>query len=393
MYEEWSTLKKLIWFYAIKLKNKIKELIVTGVSPLSLPNAVASHIKSLIQYGKSEQASAPTPTNPVDIYCNNGALKMLNLANMTENNIVVGKYINNSGVPTNALSNFYYAPLIPVKSSATYTLKTSRSLNYSNFMEYDANKDFIKRTLYGSADTPAGDMTTHTTDATTAYIRFGSNINGSTLTAEAVLAIEWMLTEGNTAMDYVPYGQLSTIGTPEVIIVSHADSTTETAGAEDLFAVGDYKDTQELIAGAVGHAVKAYALTGDETVTSTMDGAGNTRFIVTIPNALSTTGRTACLSTHYVYASSGNVLNSIFLNYGKAVITANGYTTAQIPEYKAFLAAQYAAGTPVIVIYPLAEPTIETVTGQPLSTTAGTNIVSVTAEVSDIELEVIYKGE
>lgn len=47
---------------------------VTGISPLILSKALAKPIRSLTQYGKCTQASTPTPSAPVDIYCNNGKL-------------------------------------------------------------------------------------------------------------------------------------------------------------------------------------------------------------------------------------------------------------------------------------------------------------------------------
>lgn len=407
MFHDWSTTRKLIWLALVKGGGGIIKT-VSGTSPLSLANAIAHSIVSLTQTGKCSQASTPTPTSPVDIKCNNGALKMLNLANMTEGNIVVGKYINNSGAEQGASSNFYYSPFIPVKASTAYTLKTSRSLNYANFLEYDANKDFTKRTLYGSAGTPAGNTTTHTTDATTAYIRFGSNINGSTLTAADVLAVEWMLTEGSTAMDFVPYGQLSTIGTPEVITVTHADSTTQTAGAENLYAIGStYADTQDIISGAVTRNTGVLVLNGTEDFLPIEGTILTNCYTLAIPlgDGAMTNRRVVC--THFKsadtlpdsnarqgYALIGNGGNNTPAPLTNKYAVAFGAKTAypSIDSFKAFLAAQYAAGTPVIVIYPLAEPTTETVTGQPLSTTAGTNTVSWTAEVSGKTMACEYKG-
>ena len=61
--------------------------------------------------------------------------------------------------------------------------------------------------------------------------------------------------------------------------------------------------------------------------------------------------------------------------------------------WKAWLAAQYAAGTPVIVIYPLAEETTESVTPQALSTSEGDNTITATANVSPIQLEATYIKE
>jgi hypothetical protein len=61
---------------------------------------------------------------------------------------------------------------------------------------------------------------------------------------------------------------------------------------------------------------------------------------------------------------------------------------ASADNLKQLLAEQYAAGTPVIVIYPLATETTESVTAQHLTTTSGENTIDITANVSDISIEV-----
>ena len=49
---------------------------VTGNGYADLTNAIAWYLTSVKLYGWTEQASTPTPTTPVDIVCNNGALKV-----------------------------------------------------------------------------------------------------------------------------------------------------------------------------------------------------------------------------------------------------------------------------------------------------------------------------
>ena len=69
--------------------------------------------------------------------------------------------------------------------------------------------------------------------------------------------------------------------------------------------------------------------------------------------------------------------------------------TADFPTNIAFgtwLAEQYAQGTPVIVLYPLATNVTEQVTPQALRTAEGTNTVSVTSNVDPVALTVVYKG-
>ena len=50
---------------------------VTGTAPITLTNAIAKAMVSLTQYGLCTQADTPTPSAPVDIMCNNGALRMV----------------------------------------------------------------------------------------------------------------------------------------------------------------------------------------------------------------------------------------------------------------------------------------------------------------------------
>lgn len=128
-----------------------------------------------------------------------------NLANMTSSNIVVGKYINNSGVEAVSVSNYYNAAYIQVSPSAKYTASFSASICYFSVMEYDSDFNFIRRTLYGD-NTQTLNNCTITTSAITAFIRFGANLTGATISLSDVLAINWMLNSGESALPYEPFG-------------------------------------------------------------------------------------------------------------------------------------------------------------------------------------------
>ena len=75
----WSTLKKLIWQYRANGGGGAggTSKTITGVSPLVLALALSKSLTSLTQTGVCEQASTPTPTSPVEIKCNNGAIRMV----------------------------------------------------------------------------------------------------------------------------------------------------------------------------------------------------------------------------------------------------------------------------------------------------------------------------
>lgn len=117
-----------------------------------------------------------------------------NLLRMIPDNVVLNKYINNSGQVQNSDPNFYYSTFIPVGAFDTLTLTCSESLNYVSFMEYDADGDFIKRTLYGgTGSSAAGKTVTHTVGATTTAILWGANPNGVKVTAD-ILRWKWRMT-------------------------------------------------------------------------------------------------------------------------------------------------------------------------------------------------------
>ena len=133
-----------------------------------------------------------------------------NLLDMSDSNIVVGSYINNSGVINSHGSNFYNSKYIPVKVNTDYTLSTNTAISYCSFMEYDENKQFIQRTLFGAA-TPAITSETITTTANTAYVLIGSNVKSSTITLSNIKAISWQFEQGSTATSYEPYENICPI--------------------------------------------------------------------------------------------------------------------------------------------------------------------------------------
>lgn len=179
----------------------------TGASPLSLVNSLAHAIRSLVQYGKCVQDGTPTPSAPVDILCNNGALKYsANMANVNEQTASVGYYINASGAVLADVYNWFYQAYIPVKPNTSYTLSMPSPVYYVTISEYSTADDsgFIIRK---AGKTGGNSSLTITTEENTNYIRFGSNLNRVAVTLEMVLAINWMLNEGDAAKPYAPYAE------------------------------------------------------------------------------------------------------------------------------------------------------------------------------------------
>lgn len=168
-------------------------------------------------------------------------------------------------------------------------------------------------------------------------------------------------------------------GTPEVLTVN-----AQSATVPDLYAVGDYKDEAEIIGGGVTRKVGMKVLDGTENWTLN----GTMRYVLTISDMATLSGRTEGLCTHFDYAGSSANEGTYFLTSARRMFVHTDFET--VADWKAYLAAQYAAGMPVIVWYPLTEPVTEQTTPQSLRTVAGDNTVNVTSEVGEVELDATY---
>lgn len=119
-----------------------------------------------------------------------------NLLIMDEAYIKMGKYIDNNGAEKTSPYNFYNTRYIPVQGSTKYTAFIDPVVSCCSFMEYDVNKEFIKRTLFGSSSTSTVSTATITTDPDTAYILFGSNPKYDNITMDDVFEYTWAIRKG-----------------------------------------------------------------------------------------------------------------------------------------------------------------------------------------------------
>jgi hypothetical protein len=175
--------------------------------------------------------------------------------------------------------------------------------------------------------------------------------------------------------------------------------TANTATAKMLLKVGDYQDEQEILAGDVTRKVGVKVLDGTEeyaysepntygianitsTITGKVDGNTNT-FICShfVPQT------SAWSSTQTEGVLNGNSNNQVFFR-------VLGTRIPNLSAWQQWLADQYNAGTPVIIVYPLATPITESVAGQPLQTVDGDNVLEITqASIDGLELEAEYEKE
>ena len=201
-------------------------------------------------------------------------------------------------------------------------------------------------------------------------------------------------TAGDPVSDPV---EIYTDGTVETIAIKDdQNATVSTATCEDLLSIGTYTDEQEVISGSVTRNVGVKVLDGTESWSraSNQDGSANYVFYTQL-NDKKIGNNQPMLCTHYVYMGSASYVTlttgKFLSNSANTSVYFDGGSITTVTNWKNWLATQYANGTPVIVIYPLATETTETVTPQPMGTAAGDNTAEITqAGMAGLELQVTY---
>ena len=326
-----------------------------------------------------------SPTNPIPIVSNNGQLKLgshgKNLFNKDSSPYLAGAYISSATVGQSAFyttSNANYNVYrIEIKPNTTYTF----GLIKANDPRWVVTNGSVILDTGSNGGGVAGTYKTITTDATAKYLYLSVAVAGS-YKCDDVLQVE----EGSEHTEYEAFHYvLVADGVTETI----TDSANNTATAEMLLSIGDYTDTQEILSGDVTRKVGVIVLDGTENWGLYATNNGYRSFRV---NNFLTAKTRAGACTHlpyYDFSSSamdrecvavGSNKTSFYINLAGEERTAN--------DLKAWLASQYASGTPVMFIYPLDTATTETVTGQTLTTIEGDNTLTITqASIENLPIE------
>ena len=351
-----------IYLYSFKMWNGNGELIADYVPAVrGYPTAagfydmVSKSFKgatsgSFTAGPEYERKPTPTTDAPIDIVCNNGVLKYGQYGdNLTTGvSITTGFTIDDNGAPVSTGNDGCYTDYIEVLPNTTYTLSVTRpnSTIYTRVCEYNSSQTFTSLLVKNLDRVTGAETNTFTTTANAKYVRIGAPINISDLSLKET--------------------GIYTVGTTETI----TDALSNTATCERLLSVGDYKDTQAVVAGTVTRNVGIKVLDGTENWQS---AGNNTGVYIKLGDAGSfVAGIGYC--THSIINPNGP--NVVDMNQNEFCLYSNGnmsfknaHTTGanNTTVWTNYLAAQYAAGTPIIVVYALTTSTTETVTGQFLS--------------------------
>lgn len=281
---------------------------------------------------------------------------------------------------------------IEVFPNTAYTLSVYSSENVSLRILEWSNGTFKNQTpkynVSGSVSL------TVTTTAETTEIAF--NIEG----ANGQYATSIMLNEGSTALPYEPYRE-------PVVSNVYLD--------EPLYS-GDYIKLNTDDSGVVHRAWRKLVFDGTEVVSYNARNDTRGRWTVTIPTPNGTTTPENVICTHFntvdatakPLSEGGICMRSTGVDvvvgglYTDIGVTSPSDSTTIVNAVKAYLAEQYAAGTPVTVIYQLATPTDTPITLPniptlkalpPLHTYDGaTTVISVDTTVSPSKFDAAYKS-
>lgn len=174
------------------------------------------------------------------------------------------------------------------------------------------------------------------------------------------------------------------------------DSLNNTATAENLLSIQGYEDVQEILSGEVKRNVWVMVLNGSEDWSTDTYGWYRRFYFTNSIGQYSEAIPLIC--THYIWRQGNKQTpNSVFLpTTGRLVIYPDASQNINtVADWQTYLQTQYSGGNPVMIVYPLATETTETVTWQTLNTNTWTNTIAITQasiDPSELKLEVEYQA-
>ena len=323
--------------------------------------------------GNMSQSGTPTPSTPITPQeCGERTGNLCPKGNWVQGQYREGVW---EVIDTRMTSDY-----IPVSQMQyTMSINNGQELSFININIFDSSKTWIgNRATIGMSPFPATSQleTTPVLLSNAAFIRLtvrAYNEEGYP-TQEKINDSNIMLNEGSTALPYEPYGYK--------IPISSANTTTPVY-------LGEVQTVRQ---------IKKLVLTGEENWKKY-----GFFYIENEPYLPAAASGYNGKCSHYVYNGSGARL-TCFVSGSMLRIYDQNYTSSA--EFKQFLAAQYAAGTPVTVWYVLATETTgivnepirkigdyaDTVSGITIPTIAGADTLSVDTTLQPSEVTATYHG-
>lgn len=293
---------------------------------------------------------------------------------------VLGDISATTGEPVSTFTYRFVSDFIKVNEGDTISFSGKMMyVGYSDEYDcsfikafYDSNKNFISGSRL-TANTPL------TIPTGVSYVRIeGYNTTMASGHTVDLDSIKVMIVKGSTVATYEPY---------------HAP---QTALAEMLNKVGTYTDIQEISTGAVTKNVGIKVLDGTESWGEYTYGGSPLSFQISINDMIETASSTSSTNfsnTHFQWVSV--LWGKSDIGYAVSTMKRMFFrrnTTDTLDTWKAYLASEYANGTPVIVLYPLATSTTQTTTPQAININKGTYKAITEGSLSDLQIDAKYLG-
>lgn len=356
---------------------------VTGQNSITLTNAIANELLEVKAYGWLEQSKTPTPNDPATLTCNNWVLKASgNILDMSEENIVLWKYIDNSWNVQDSPQNFYNSKYIPVAKDTVYTRSTDKNVKYVSIMEYDINKTFIKRTLFNNGSSWKNSWSL-TMWSTTAFVLLWSNPLSIELTMDDIFAIDRQFEKGSVPTARPGYWIFAD-GPQEVI----EDSLWNSGIVENLLQIASNKDEQELLTWNIVRKVWVKILDWSENRTKISSPLWN----IYQADLLDQNMFSHLICTHFENDTPLNN-NTIHKSAGSSIVEIRYDTASTVQDFVEFLISQYTSWNPVLVVYLLQHSEQGKVNWQTFDIQTGTNTIEITdASIDPLTLSAKYKA-
>ena len=166
------------------------------------------------------------------------------------------------------------------------------------------------------------------------------------------------------AGDSVVYPQIE-IGDTATPYEPYTGQTITLPALEPLYGDGTVNDEYDAVSGVEIRRWGRVVFDGTENWGLSRTESGNNRYFIRVPDAVAYNLLSQIVCSHWPSIGPGQTWQDktgITLSLGNADkniwIYDPRFAQADLPTFKAWLAAQYAAGTPVTVVYQLAEPII-----------------------------------
>ena len=221
------------------------------------------------------------------------------------------------------------------------------------------------------------------TEETTVYPRI---VTMATYTIPTDEVITIMLNSGSTALPLEPNGYK--------LPVVCGGSTNNIYLSEPIRKISTYADTAPST-GTASRVIKKLVLTGEETINMIAVSQGNL-FRVQIPQQrIQAPFYGYGLCSHYIPVpvadrTTGTISGGNSTDVQDRIDIIDDFSSET--AFKAFLAQEYANGTPVCVWYVLSTPTTESFTAPTIPTSNGSNTLNVNTTLAPSNVYIKYKG-